>query len=170
MMKLRYTLPTALLLLSACVYDVPLSDERIIAVEPALLGLWEALPEEGAETGSGPEQLRVFQFSNTEYMVQHTDEGSSLYFRAWTIEVGGVRAMQMQWIGDQDEPVGEDKPGRYMVLSYNLGDQGLEVKGLNTEIIPEDTADTRTMQEAFIANRDREDLWSELVIYQKVMD
>ena len=71
---------TCVLLFAACTYDASITEEHTIAIDPAVLGMWEAIPEDDEDPGD-MERVLVLKFSDTEYLVQHIDGDLVLFFR-----------------------------------------------------------------------------------------
>lgn len=156
-----------MLTLSACVFDVPLTEEHDIPIDAGLLGLWEALPNE-TDKSEKPDRLLVLKFSDTEYLVEHLNAGSSIYFRAYLVEVAGVRAVQLQVIGDNIDPVGPGDSDLYSVVSYELSEDELTITELNTRLVNKDLPSTEALRQAFEAQKDAEDLFIDPLVYRKL--
>lgn len=153
--------------LSACVFDVPLTTEHNIPIDKEMLGLWEALPED-LDKSEEPDRLLILRFSDTEYLVEHSNGGSSLFFRAWLAEIEGVRFVQLEVLGDNIEPVGEGDTDLYSVTSYQLTDDELIVTELNTALVNKDLPSSEALRAAFIAAKGSEDLFVEPLVYRKL--
>jgi len=166
-MKRLATLAAALLALSACVFDVPLVTEHSIPLDEALLGLWEALPDD-SDLSDEPDRLLVLKFSNTEYLVEHRGAGSSIFFRAYLVEVAGVRAVQLQVLGDNVEPVGQGEPDLYSVVAYELAEDELTITELNTKLVDKDLPSSEALRQAVTAHKDAEDLFMDPLTYRKI--
>lgn len=154
-----------ILLLAACEYDVPLTMEHSIPIDQGILGTWEA--------DSGEDdyfQLRILKFSDTEYLVHDAEDDGDLYFRAYAIEVAGISAVQLEFLGDDDNPVKSDGGDRYFVASYKMVDGMLEIRTLNTELVNDELTDSESLRAAFIANKDNPELFNNPGFFRRVTD
>ena len=154
-----------LLVVTACTYDVPLVADHAVPIDSALLGRW--IPEGEAAADAGAERITVLRASETDYLVHHEDDGSSLYFLAWRIELDGVAALQLEVIGSDQRPAGASDPDRFSVVTYRIADGALEVLELNTRLIDKDLPGTGALQEAFRAHRDHPELFTAPTRYRK---
>ena len=155
------------LILAACTYDAPITEEHSIPIDQALLGLWEPLPRDDQGPGD-MEQLLVLKFSDTEYQIINIDGDSVTYFRGYAIEVEGVPAVQLEFLGDDDGPVDETAEKRYSVASYQLVNGELEVSFLNTDLVDEDLETSEAIRQAFVAHKDDKDLFTNPVMFRKI--
>ncbi|MDP0496953.1 MAG: hypothetical protein Q7Q73_12190 [Verrucomicrobiota bacterium JB024] len=107
------------LLLGGCVYEVPLTEEASVPIDPALLGTWTL-----TETDNPAKTLTVVitRLSDTEYVVATTTYAEKIQcYRAWPVELDGVRYLQLQLLYDGNP----DLPAQiYLVGQLSLdGDQ-----------------------------------------------
>lgn len=168
MMKLYRLFPAlTTLLLAACVYDVPLVATADVPIDPAVLGIWQALPDDPEDDGPG-ERLVVTQASSTEYAIVHLDGESAIYFRGWLAELQGIRFVQLQVTGDEHGPAGTDETDRYSVVIYALQGEELVLKSLDTGYVDANLPDTESLQRAFAVNKDRPDLFGEPGRYRRL--
>ena len=156
-----------MLILAACTYDAPLTEEHTIPIDQALLGVWEEVPE-GEEKNNAPDRIAVLRFSESQYLVHNFNGDSGLYFRGYAIEVEGVPAMQLQFLGDDDGPVDETAGERFSVVSYGIVNGVLVVSELNTNLVSSELKDSEAIREAFIAHKDNVDLFTDPTIYRKL--
>ena len=167
-MKRFQVLPAVcILLLAACTYDAPITEEHSIPVDQALLGLWEAVPGD-EEDSSEPERMLVLKFSDTEYLVHDVDGDSGIHFRGYAIEVAGVSCVQLQGSGFDDEPVDETDEELFSIVSYQLVNGELEVSELNTDLVDEDLETSEAIRQAFVAHKDDKDLFTNPVMFRKI--
>jgi len=88
-MKCKLALLTAaVLLITGCEYESPLTKEHNIAVDSAVLGLWEAIPDKGEEPKQN-ERMMVLKYSGTEYLIHYPVGKDGAYFRGYPIKIGG---------------------------------------------------------------------------------
>lgn len=154
------------MLLAACVYDVPITTQHEIAVDQSILGAWEHVPE-GDDSST---KMRIFQFSDTEYLVHYLEGDLELHFRAYAFAIDGVKGVQLEAIGDSDQAVGKDLENRYTVASYRMVDGKLEVRTLNTELVDADIADSESLRAEFLKHRDHPELFNDPGLFQRVVD
>lgn len=164
MSKVSWTLIFTLLFLGACDYDVPLTTEHNIPIDQTILGSWEMVSwNKRKVTG-----LSILEFSNTEYTVHYFEDDGDLYFRAYPIHIGGVSAVQLELLGDEDGPVDKDGKDRYLVASYNMVDGILQITTLNTDIVSGELSNSGALSEAFIANKDNPELFNDPGFFKRL--
>ena len=149
----------AMFLVAGCDYDVPLAEKQDITVDPAVLGLWEQLPEK-TETASTPDQILVLKYTDTEYLIHYPTGKNGMYFRGYPVKIDGVTGIQVQLIGTSDENA-DSKDRKLTLVSYRLADGGLEIRTLNPEVVDKNLKDTASLREALIKNKDNKDLFRE---------
>ena len=164
MRKLNWLALLGAVFIGACVYDVPVTVEHEIPVEPAILGAWEHTPggNESATT------MRVFEFSDTEYLVHYLEDGLELFFRAYAINVGGISAVQLEAIGDGNEAVGKNVENRYTVAAYRMLDGKLEVRTLNSDLVSAEIDDGESLKAAMLKHKDHPELFNDPGLFQRV--
>ena len=157
-----------LLILTACDYDAPLVGEASLPIDQALLGTWEAIPEDRDEQKT-PERIVISQESAKLYVIEHIDGESIIYFKGWLAELEGSHFMQVEVTGDNDKgPVGAEDDNLFSVVSYTLNNGELVVRELNTDLVNAELADTAALQAAFVANRDNPSLFHKPGQYRKL--
>ena len=130
-MKCKLALLTvAVLLITGCEYESPLTKEHNIAVDSAVLGLWEAIPDKGEEPKQN-ERMMILKYSGTEYLIHYPVGKDGVYFRGYPIKIGGVSCVQFQAIGTDDGPPEKDEKDLFHVVSHRLA--GAELESKNTE-------------------------------------
>jgi hypothetical protein len=153
----------ALLLLCGCIYEVPLVKTAEVAVDPALTGLWQMIPDEGAPEDPN-DRLMVLPFSQTEYAVVASPGADALYFRAYPVCLEGMDLVQLECL--QIEPGKE----RYHVCRYAVEDGILSVQTLNPAVVSAKTADSAALRTALLANRSDPDLFEKPYRYRRLKD
>jgi hypothetical protein len=155
-----------LLLLAGCLYDAPLTTEHRIAIEPAVLGLWEATgPDDTAPEAR--DRIMILKFSDTEYMIHYIATADARYYRGYPIEIGGVACVQLQVIGTPEGmPDKGTKP--FIPVSYSLIDGQLEVRLPNTDLLDEDLKGSAALHQAFLAHKDDPHLFRDPVRFSRV--
>jgi hypothetical protein len=83
-----------LLCVAACEYHEPLSEKQNISIDPALLGLWEPIPEKNEPKPSG-EWILALKYSDTEYMIHYQTGSDSMYFRAYPLITTANKYMKL---------------------------------------------------------------------------
>lgn len=106
----------AILLLCGCEYEVPLTEAHTIPVDEALLGVWHPVEEEVGRILSRPVRIKIFRFSDTEYLIQYRYGDAEFFFRAYPIEIEGERYVQLQGIGSHHGPGKTGQPAIFGVL------------------------------------------------------
>jgi hypothetical protein len=154
------------LFFGACVYDVPVTTDHAISIDETILGAWKSVPVEN----EGQVQTRIFRFSETEYVVHYLEDDWDVYFRAYPIDIGGVPAVQLEVLGDEDESVATDAAERYTVAAYRLLDGKLEVRTLNSDLVSPDIKDSESLRAEFLKHKDHPQLFNEPGLFQRVED
>lgn len=166
--------------LTACVYDAPLSSDHSIPIDQSILGSWNILAEtnqideaarniaEGNTTVDSKTGVRIYKFSDTEYSVHYYEDNNDFYFRAYTIDIGGVSAVQLELIGTNEEAVAGDEDGRYHVASYRMVDGLLEIRTLNSDLVSDDLLDSESLQKAFMTHKDNPELFNDPGLFKRV--
>jgi hypothetical protein len=152
--------------LGACVFDVPVTTKHDIPVDQVILGSWETVPVENED----PAAMRIFRFSDTEYIVHYYEDDGDLYFRAWAMNIGGVYAMQLELIGDEDSATSQYAEDRYMVAAYRMLDGKLEVKTLNSDLINPEITDSKSLEAEILKYRDNPQLFNDPGLFQRSKD
>ena len=73
MRTLTLVLVLSLILLGGCVYTQPVTTNHTIAIDPAVLGLWQAVPDPGkdAAAASHPADLDVRNEAHEAWWLKH---------------------------------------------------------------------------------------------------
>ena len=166
-MKLKIIFMIALIfLIAGCEYETSLTDEHIIAVDKAVLGLWESVPVKNE--ASGPkDRLMVLKYTETEYLVHYPTGDEGFYFRGYPVGIGGISCVQIRMIGDSN---GDIKTGerKYHVVSYQFVNGELEIKTLNTDLVDKNLKDRNKLKKAFLTNKNKGELFRNPVRFKKV--
>jgi len=159
----------ALFLLSSCDFKVPLTSKHSIGIDQAVLGSWELIAEKGQEADpSGTVTIKVYQFSETEYLIHYFEAGSSYYFRGYPINIEGVEAVQLDLLGSDEELVAKDDEDRFHVASYEWLNGQLVIRTLNSEVVDDDISDSESLRKAFLANKDNPDLFQDPGVFKRL--
>lgn len=157
----KWTLILTVLTLAACVYEAPLTTQHTLPIDQAVLGTWQTVSGDGSV-----EHLRILRFSDTEYLVNHAESDDQLFFRAYTIEVGGVSAVQLEFLGDDTRPV--RGKNRYLVATYRIVDEMLEVRTLNSDLVGEELSDSESLRAAFTAHKENPELFNDPGLFKRI--
>jgi len=149
-----------LLFLSACEYRSPVTTIHRIPIDPAILGPWVIVPQENEDDST---ELRILEFSDTEYSIHYSEGSGDLYFRAYAFEAGGVSAVQLELIGSDKESIrgNDDYPERFQVASYKMVGGLLEVRTLNSDLIKSKSSDSDTLRSEFVKYKDHPELFND---------
>lgn len=163
---LRASLALAATLWSVgCLYTVPVTEEHSLPVDPAVLGLWEEVPE-GEGRAEAPPRMLVLPFSQTEYLVEYPLGPEAFYFRAWPVKVAGQTMVQLQVIRDNEGRLTTPKP--YHVVAYRTRDGMLDVRTLNDDLVGRKFASTQELVAAIEAHREDPELFREPGRFRRV--
>ncbi len=166
---MRFTgmLVVAVLLFAGC-YESPLTKEHSIAVDSAVLGLWEWIPDEGEEANAN-ERMMILKYSDTEYLIHYPIGDEGMYFRGYPIKIGDVSCVQIEVLGDYEGPPDtEYRKKFFIVASYRLTNAELEIKTLNMDLVDEDLKESEALKKAFLKHKDNKDLFIEPGKFRKV--
>lgn len=166
MQTLIPVLSLALVLFSGCIYEVPMTPDHAIPVDPAMVGLWQGVPEPG-KADEPDARMLVLKYSDTEYVIRYPSGRDAMYFRGYPIKVGNLQCVQIQLIGGDDQPVkGDDR--RYHVVACKLADGVLEVRTLNPDVISNQVTTSADLAKAIRANLANPDLFKDPGKFKKV--
>jgi hypothetical protein len=157
----------AALTLPGCRYEAPLTRDHKIPIDPALLGLWEEMPNEDEESKT-PDRMLVFRYSPTEYLVHYPLGEGGFYFRAYPIEVADTKCVQLEIIGTESGSSEETERKLFDVVTYRLAGSTLEVRTLNSALVTDDLATTDGLARAFRAHRNEKELFTEPGRFRRV--
>jgi len=167
MRTLTLVLVPFLVLLSGCVYRAPVTTNHTIPIDPAVLGLWQAIPEPGKAVDAD-ETMLVLKYSDTEYVVRYPSGKDAMFFRGYPIKVADLQCVQIQLLGGKDQPADEDDH-KYHIVAYRLAEGVLEVKTLNTDLIPSTSATGADVLKAIKANLANPDLFKDPGKFKKLV-
>ena len=151
-----------LLVLCACVYEVPLTEKAVVAVDPELTGTWLLITEEGTDSDPN-EKMVILPFSANEHVVVLSPGDKSLYFKAYPVEIDDLHLIQVEWLG-----IAPDKKERYQVCRYALVDDILTVDLLNDKVIGAGIKTSKALRETVLSSRDNPYLFGESGRYRKL--
>lgn len=159
MKHLMAFLSVAVLLLAGCEYESPLTKEHSIAIDSAVLGLWEPIPDEEEEPKQ-EERMMILKYSDTEYLLHYPAGKGGLYYRCYPIKIGGVSCVQLQVIGTGDGPPKKDEKDLFHVVSYQLANAELEIALLNTDLVDDGLKTTEALRQSFLKHKGNKELFT----------
>jgi len=166
MKKIIWMLFTVTFFLTACEFNAPLTTDHNIPIDQAILGYWKITSIENKVDAT---EIRIYAFSETEYVVHYLEDGDDLYFRAYAINVGGVPAVQLElMVGAGDGPGSNEEDDRYHVASYKIVDGMLRISTLNSNVIDDELPDSKSLREAFVAHKDHPELFNDPGIFRRI--
>ncbi len=166
-MKLKIIFIIALIfLIAGCEYETSLTDEHVIPVDKAVLGLWEAIPEKTGDSGS-KEKMMVLKYTDTEYLIHYPTGDEGFYFRGYPIRIGEISCVQIRLIGDSKGGI-KTADRKYHVISYQFVKGELEIKTLNTDMVDKNIIDRNKLKKAFLKNKNKGELFINPVGFKKV--
>ena len=160
-------LTVAFLMLDGCKYESPLTKEHSIAVDSAVLGLWELIPDKGKEPKKD-ERMMILKYSDTEYLIHYPTGKDGLYFRVYPIKIGGISCVQLQVIGTGDGPLEQDDTELFHVALYQLTNGKLKIKTLNTDLVDDDLKTTDELRKAFLKQKDKKELFTDPGMFRRI--
>lgn len=89
-----------------------------------------------------------------------------MYFRAYPVKIGGISAVQLEVLGD-DEALTEDADDRYMIAAYRKVDGNLEVRTLNTGLFDTDVSDSGSLMAEILKNEDNPGLFNDPGLFKR---
>ncbi|MBE34727.1 MAG: hypothetical protein CMI16_04095 [Opitutaceae bacterium] len=161
-MKFMMTfLAAAALLFTGCDYEVPLAKEPKSLIDPALLGLWVAIPDEGA-VAEEDERILILRFSDTEYLIHYPVNGADeTYYRCYPIKIGGVSCVQIEAIGTNKGHIPKDVKNIFEVASYRIENAELEIKLLNNDLVDGSLKTTEALKQSFLKHTSNIELFND---------
>ncbi len=124
----------AIILTTGCVHETPLTTEHNLAIDPALLGLWELVPGE-AKGDPDEDRMVVMRWSDTEYLVQIPLGPEGDFFRAYPVEVGGHSLIQAEYVGNHGKGLYPPEETFFPIITYEI-EEGILIAGsLNPKVV-----------------------------------
>ncbi|MEN8007342.1 MAG: hypothetical protein ABFS42_10030 [Candidatus Krumholzibacteriota bacterium] len=167
MRNLILPITIVIILTTGCVHEAPLTKEHTLAIDPALLGLWELVPGE-AKGDPDEDRMVVMRWSDTEYLVQLPLGAEGDFFRAYPAEIGGRSLVQAEFLGNCTRDWYPPEKTFFPVVTYEIVEGILIVSSLNHEVVDVEITDSAALREAFLKNKDRQDLFSPPAHYRRI--
>ncbi len=149
--------------LCGCVYDVPLVEKAAVAVDPALIGTWQLVPDDG-KPENPTDRMTILPFDANEYAVICSPQKDLMVFRAYPVQLDGREFVQLEWLQAGPEQ------NRYHVCRYALQSGALTVETLNEKVVGPEIDRSDALRKTFLANRDNPDLFCDPQQYRKVAE
>ena len=150
-------------LLSGCDYTVPLVTKPETEIDRSVLGLWQAVKQDGE-----PEQLLVLPLDKHEYLVSYPSGAKDAMFaRACLCRTAGKELVQLKWFGSAQAELPEDNRV-FQFANYSLKGDTLTVRLLNSEVVKKDVASTKELAKTIADNKDNPSLFKEAMVFTKV--
>jgi len=150
---------------AGCEYESPLTNKHKIPVDPAVLGLWETLPDNN-ETAGSSEKMLILKYSDTEYLVHYPVGDDAFYFRGYPIKIRNISCVQIRLIGDSGGDI-KTEERKYHVVSYQFVNGELEIKTLNTDLVDKNLKNIKKLRKAFMKNRGNIELFQNPVKFMR---
>ena len=163
-MKTLLTAALSLFLLNSCVFESPFESTAKFPTEPGLVGRWEEVKE--APDGA-PDRMLVLQNSPNEYVVEYPMGEKAMFFRAFTVELEGVKYVQVQLIGNYEDSV-KPEDRKFHLLKVTTTADELEMSTIDAEVIGKDLGDSAKMKAAFTTHKDDKNLFEKPVKFRRV--
>lgn len=160
----------AAIMFGGCGSQVPISDARESAVDPALLGAWEAVdPEEGDTV-----RALILQFNDSEYYGEVTDHERSddgkMVAKTQRLRLFISPLQQKRFLNVQSIDPGESR--EYLLARFELGDGGkqLTLWPLNDFEDPgvDDFNSSSQLREYITLNADNSKLYDQPHVFRKI--
>jgi hypothetical protein len=143
-------------LLSACIYDVPITDAPTRKIDERLLGTWA---DKDGDT------VKVVRLDDSNYIVGNHDKGSDKVdiYRAYHSDVDGLALVTVKVL-DSDKPA-------YSYWDWKIADDGaLVLRMVSDQIVPDKTPDSAAVRKLLEQNLKNPDLLGKEARFTKVKD
>lgn len=147
----------AIVLLTGCEYEAPLTSEHSIAIDRALVGVWGEVPESGKDPAEP--QMMILAYSETEYLIHYPIGDDGIYYRGYPVKIGDKACVQLKVIGTEEGPVEKGELQLFHVAKYTLNEGVLEIQLLNSDIVDNDLKTSDALYQAFLENIGEQDLF-----------
>ena len=157
----------AVLLLAGCEYESPFTTEQSIAIDSAVLGLWEPKPDGEEDDSEQDDLMMILKYSDTEYLIHYPTGKDGIYYRGYPIKIEGISCVQLQIIGTNAGAPKKDETELFYAVSYQLTEGQLEIKTLDTDLVNDDLKTTDELRKAFLKHKDNKDLFKGPGVFRK---
>jgi hypothetical protein len=150
-------------MLVGCDYTVPLVKTPGMAIDNAVVGLWERTNENGQT-----ERLLVLPLSKQEYLVSFPSSAKDAMFaRASLCSTAGKTLVQLEWIGTVQGELPEDNRV-FQFAAYSVAEDTLRVRMLNADVVKGDAESPGALAKAIGENKNNPALFRGEVAFKKV--
>jgi len=104
--------------------------------------------------------MMVLQYSPTEYCIHYSAKEEPMYFRGYTVTIGGVPCVQLQLLGINNEPAGRQGKELFHVAAYERVNGDLVVRTLNPDLVDPGLKDPAAFTQAFLKHKDSAELFT----------
>ena len=134
------------LVISGCVYDVPITAKPTRPIDTRLLGNWTS--------ADGKIKLKVVKWDNDNYIVSKVQDNGENLYRVWHSDVAHTPLVTVQILE-------ESKP-QYAYWTWNLSADGrLHLRMVNDKIIPDQVKSSASVRKLLKQNLQNPDLFGE---------
>jgi hypothetical protein len=148
-----------------CDFNFPLGAPAL-PIEDGLCGRWQCV----SKNSDKKDVLLVLPLSEQEYLVNYPlDADSGLYGKAWLVDIGGSKLVQLEWVGSASgEGAKKENAKRYQLLSYSINAEKLTVRLINPEFIKDKPTIPDELKAFIKANFTNEALYREPIAFRKM--
>ena len=154
-------LPIACALLMGCDYVVPLVKTPALAIDNAVMGLWQPAKTNDAEA------LLVLPLDTHQYLVEyHAGDKDALFAKACLCRVGGKTLVQLEWFGTAEGTLPDNKVV-FQFASYSVKGDELTVRLLNADVVKKDAATSDDLAKRIVENIGNPDCFREPMVFRR---
>ncbi|CAN5381711.1 hypothetical protein BH10ACI1_BH10ACI1_12300 [soil metagenome] len=151
-------LSLTILFTAGCDYTTFLSENQGLPLDDNILGTWKYGKDEDKTF------IIISKYSESEYAVRMFEKGEEkeIRFLGYPIKIGNFYCIQII-LQLKDNP-----KQKYMVITYEVSDNKLIVKKLNTRLLGVDAKTSSDLKKLFFKYKDSPKLFTDLQIYERV--
>jgi hypothetical protein len=145
---MRWIFPSlaALSLLTGCVFEEPFEPNASIPVNRDWLGRWQEVTNDPKREAN---EMLVLEHSDHEYLVEYPVGEKGMFFRAYAVDLGGSRYIQIQLIGTAEGPV-KPQDRKYHLLRVEHRAGRIEMRTINRDVLGKDQVTSEAMRTALL--------------------
>ncbi len=148
-----WLLASLCLILTACNYDVPLTDKPTRKIEPRLLGEWVAVNKEDANE----ELMHVRKLDEATYVVGIDKD----IYRVCHTDFAGVALISAQDLNS------DERKYAYYRWALSANGDNLSLWSINSKVVPEETKGRAAIQKLIKANLANPQLYGEELLFTR---
>ncbi len=149
--------------LFGCDYTAPLTTTADLAIDKAVIGLWERQKDNGDS-----EQLLILPLDKHEYMVSYpAGAEDGMFARACLCRVADHTLVQLTWLGTARGRTMEDNRA-YQLAAYAVSGENLTVRMLNSEVAGRDTSSTNAFAQTILMNWNNPRLFRDGMVFTRI--